>query len=164
MHLTSLSICGCSVLEDFPVKLLTGFEEIAAEDLDGKSVEFVASVASQVDACVSAGTCTDIGNIDEGVCTEDDLVPTRPAENIIRTKFDANPLEERVFPAVVPPVFVEWEEGRVLDDLTGEVLPPDLVKLAKREELTEMYRRSVWTEAPTSECCEMTGKPPIPVR
>ena len=92
------------------------------------------------------------------------MVPTRPPENFIKTKFDADPMQERMVPAAIPPTFVEWEEGWVLDDLTGDVLPPHLVKLAKQEELTEMYRRSVWTEAPPSECIDVAGMPPIPAR
>ena len=42
-------------------------------------------------------------------------------------------------------------------------MPLELVSLAKRDELTEMYRESVWTEIPTSSCTSSTGKPPIPV-
>ena len=164
MHLSSLNICECLVLEDFPINLLTAFEKILGTDVKGKSTEFVASVASQVDAYVSAGICTDISNIDEGGCADDYMVPMRPADNIIKTKFDANPLEERVVPPAILPTFAEWEEGRVVDDLTGEVLLGDLVKLAKREEITEMYRRSVWSETSSAECIEVTGKPPVPVR
>ena len=39
-----------------------------------------------------------------------------------------------------------------------------LVTVAKREEISEMYRRSVWTETLTEACIRDIGKPPIPVR
>ena len=61
-------------------------------------------------------------------------------------------------------VFTNIPEYSVVDDLSGDPLPASLVTLAKREEITEMYRRSVWTETSTSECVNATGKPPIPVR
>ena len=48
--------------------------------------------------------------------------------------------------------------------MSGEPLDGQLVTLAKREEVTEVYRRSVWTEAPVAECVRDTDKPPIPVR
>ena len=56
-----------------------------------------------------------------------------------------------------------WKSS-LKDDLSGEPLDNAFVRLAKREEITEMYRRSVWTEAPDSACVRDTGKPPIPVR
>ena len=34
-----------------------------------------------------------------------------------------------------------------VDDLSGEPLDPALTIAAKREEVTEMYRRSVWLES-----------------
>ena len=51
-----------------------------------------------------------------------------------------------------------------MDDLSGEPLPPPLVTLAKREEVTEMYRREVWIERSVEDCFRDIGKPPIPVR
>ena len=45
-------------------------------------------------------------------------------------------------------VFTNIPEYSVVDDLTGEDLPAPLVTLAKREEITEMYRRAVWKEEP----------------
>ena len=50
------------------------------------------------------------------------------------------------------------------DDLSGEPLDGALVTMAKREEITEIYRRAVWSEAPVEDCIRDTGKPPIPVR
>ena len=44
------------------------------------------------------------------------------------------------------------------------ILSPPLVTLAKREEVTEMYRRQVWIDKPMEDCLGDTGKPPIPVR
>ena len=61
-------------------------------------------------------------------------------------------------------VFTNVPEYSVIDDLTGEELPASLVTVAKREEITEMYRRTVWKEKPVEECFQDTGKPPIPVR
>ena len=55
-------------------------------------------------------------------------------------------------------------EYNLMDDLSGDSLPASLVTLAKREEITEMYRRQVWIEKPIEECMKDTGKPPIPVR
>ena len=51
-----------------------------------------------------------------------------------------------------------------MDDLSGEPRPASLVTLAKRDEITGMYRRQVWIEKPIEECMKDTGKPPIPVR
>ena len=39
--------------------------------------------------------------------------------------------------------FTDIPEYNVVDDLSGESLPAPLVTLAKREEITEMYRRQV---------------------
>ena len=46
------------------------------------------------------------------------------------------------------------------DDLPGEALDGQLVTIAKPEEVTEIYRRTVWTEAPVADCIRDTGKPP----
>ena len=56
--------------------------------------------------------------------------------------------------ALDPPgklVFTNVPEYSVIDDLTGEELPASLVTAAKREEITEMYRRTVWKERPVDE-------------
>ena len=63
-----------------------------------------------------------------------------------------------------PLVFTNVLEYSVVDDLSGEPLAPPLVTLAKREEVTEMYRREVWVERSVEDCLRDTGKPPIPVR
>ena len=55
-------------------------------------------------------------------------------------------------------------ESNLVGDLSGKTLVPKLVTAAKREEITEVYRRGVWKERPVEECYEKTGKPPIPVR
>jgi len=49
-------------------------------------------------------------------------------------------------------VFTDVAEYCLTDDLSGEPLDGQLVTLAKREEVTEVYRRSVWTEAPHADC------------
>ena len=51
-----------------------------------------------------------------------------------------------------------------MDDLSGEPLDPTLTTLAKREEITEIYRRSVWLDRWVEYCYRDTGKPPMPVR
>jgi len=61
-------------------------------------------------------------------------------------------------------VFTDMAEYSLTDDLSGEALDGHLVTLAKHDEITEVYRRSVWTEAPVEDCIRDTGKPPIPVR
>ena len=44
-------------------------------------------------------------------------------------------------------VLKDWLERDVVDELTGEYLPPDLLRKAKIEELLEVYRRGVWRES-----------------
>ena len=62
-------------------------------------------------------------------------------------------------------VALPWEKkGRPSYTLVGEVLPLEMVKSAKREELFEMCRRSVRTETSIADCVKVTDKPPIPVR
>ena len=43
-------------------------------------------------------------------------------------------------------------------------MPAPLITLARREEITEMYRRKVWVEKSVEDCLRDTGKLPIPVR
>ena len=61
-------------------------------------------------------------------------------------------------------VFNEINEYSLTDDLSGEALDGHLVTLAKREEITEVYRRLVWSEVPVADCFRDTGKAPIPTR
>jgi len=61
-------------------------------------------------------------------------------------------------------VFTNVPEYSVVDNLTGEDPPASLVTIAKREEITEMYRRAVWKEELVEDCYRDIGKPPIPVR
>ena len=44
------------------------------------------------------------------------------------------------------------------DDLTGKPLDHELVTGAKREELTEMYRRQVWVERYIEDCIKGYGQ------
>ena len=60
-----------------------------------------------------------------------------------------------------PVVFTNVPEYSLVDDLSGEPLPPPLVTLAKREEVTEIYRRERWIERSVEDCFRDTGKPPI---
>ena len=50
------------------------------------------------------------------------------------------------------------------DDLTGQLLPPDLVKLARAKELEYFNGKLVWEKRPMAEARRVTGKPPITVR
>ena len=50
------------------------------------------------------------------------------------------------------------------DDLTGQLLPSDLVKLARKKELEYFDGKVVWEKKPMSEARRVTGKPPITVR
>lgn len=104
------------------------------------------------------------GSLYEGEYLDDDVAPMIPPQEIANCKFDLELVGERVVPKSVLLAFVEWEEKNGVGDLIGEELLPNLVKLAKCEELSEMYRRSVWTEASLKDCSEKTGKPPIPGR
>ena len=57
-----------------------------------------------------------------------------------------------------PLVCTNVPEYSLVDDPSGDPLPPPLVTLAKREEVTEMYRRQVWIEMPMEDCLRDTGK------
>ena len=46
----------------------------------------------------------------------------------------------------------EWIERDIIDDMTGEHLPPELVSKAKVEELMEIHRRGVWKKVAVQEC------------
>lgn len=61
-------------------------------------------------------------------------------------------------------VFTDYVENDIVDDITGEWLPADLVRQAKVEELADMYRRGVWAEVPTTSCYTQTNAGPISVR
>ena len=50
------------------------------------------------------------------------------------------------------------------DDLTGRLLPPDLVRAARAKELAYFEAREVWTKQPVGEVRRATGKPAISVR
>jgi len=50
------------------------------------------------------------------------------------------------------------------DDLSGEALDGQLVKLARAEEMTEFDKHTVYTKVPLKECWDVTGKAPIGVR
>lgn len=156
---------------DFPVELVPGLGSVVPEDcLDDPAAlrhalrDGVISLASFMDRCGGAASCTATGNLHEGDYVGDEAILEMPTEDVVKYRCGPDELPERVVRAAILHTFVNWEEKYVIDDLTGEVLPPDLVKFAKRDELSEMYRRSVWTEVPVSESIEKTGKPPIPVR
>ena len=61
----------------------------------------------------------------------------------------------------------EWEEAMqgAWDDVhEGHSLDPEKVKEGRKEEITFMEGRGIWTVRPTKECWESTGAKPISVR
>ena len=50
------------------------------------------------------------------------------------------------------------------DDLTGLLLPPELVRAARAKELEYFNAKEVWEKRPMGESRRITGKPPISVR
>ena len=50
------------------------------------------------------------------------------------------------------------------DDLTGQVLDPELVKIARAKELEYFEAKLVWEKRMMGEARRVTGKPPITVR
>jgi hypothetical protein len=50
------------------------------------------------------------------------------------------------------------------DDLTGQLLPPELVKAARAKELEYFEAKQVWEKRAMGEARRVTGKPPITVR
>ena len=54
--------------------------------------------------------------------------------------------------------------GKYKDDLTGQALRDDLVKLARAKELEFFCSKGVWLKVPRQRSYERTGKPPISVR
>ena len=54
--------------------------------------------------------------------------------------------------------------GKCKDDLTGQALRDDLVKLARAKELEFFCSKGVWLKVPRQRSYDRTGKPPISVR
>ena len=54
--------------------------------------------------------------------------------------------------------------GTHVDDLTGQLLPPELCRKARATELDYAKDREVWTMRKVSEALRRQGKPPITVR
>ena len=50
------------------------------------------------------------------------------------------------------------------DDLKGQVLPPDFMMAAKKQELDHFDGKVVWEKCPLDEARRMTGKVPITFR
>ena len=151
--MSSLAICECPAAEDFRSDLVP---EVFSVDYDG--------VLSVAESCDSTGIGAVVGAWEEEVCGADEPITLVPSNESLKTKFDPEQNRQRIVPAAILPTFTEWSDEGLFDDLTGEILPADLVKAAKKEELSEMYRRSVWTEVSVADSMEATGRPPIPVR
>jgi hypothetical protein len=54
-----------------------------------------------------------------------------------------------------------WSAGETYDEITGAVLPPDLVRQARAEEIKFMLDWGVWERALVTDCWRETGKAPI---
>ena len=54
-----------------------------------------------------------------------------------------------------------WPAKQTFDEITGAVLPPELVKQARAEEIKFMLDWGVWERAPIAECWRDTGKAPV---
>jgi hypothetical protein len=54
-----------------------------------------------------------------------------------------------------------WPAADTHDEITGAVLPPNLVKLARAEEIKFMLEWNVWERATIADCWKETGKAPI---
>ena len=150
VDMNMVGISECLASEDFLVELALGLGPVIPEyRLDDPVVlrhglrSGVVSPASSMEQCEGMASCTVTGNLHEGDYAGDEAIAEMPFEDTIKSRFDPGELPERVVPAAIFPTFVDWEDKSVVDDPIGDILPPDLVKLAKREELSEMYRRSV---------------------
>ena len=56
------------------------------------------------------------------------------------------------------------EEGVYIDDVSGCVLDPKLVRLARLEELQEIHSFKVYEKVPISGCIQVAGRKPIDCR
>ena len=61
-------------------------------------------------------------------------------------------------------VFKVGRNERYVDDLTGQQLPPELCRAARKTELDYFKDKEVWVMKQVSEALRRTGKPPITVR
>ena len=58
----------------------------------------------------------------------------------------------------------EEEEVGAWDDVHGGDLPIGKVREARKEEVGFMQTRNIWSEVPTKECWDKTGRRPVSVR
>ena len=84
-------------------------------------------------------------------------------------------MEGQDLPAVLPCFHLTNDKGSVLkvqvegdkvfrDDLTGQLLDPELVRAARKKELEYFDGKDVWVLRPIDECRRVTGKAPVTVR
>ena len=112
---------------------------------------------------------------DEG--DQDEDVAGRPVQSVelVRAFLDRQAQNKDILEVCEEPVnYADGEEidedmdqlgdGYVYDELTGEALSPKLVRAAKDDELSEVYRRKVWDEVDEDECLRETAAKPIPTR
>lgn len=130
------------------------------QDIGGEIIVELLQVGEQVSESPSevdrsgAVIRTTAGSLHEGGYAGVDLIPTLPPSEIISSHFDPFIVGERIVPEAALASFAKWNEKDVVDDLIGEELPLDFVNSVKCEELSEMYRRSVWAEVPVQDCMD----------
>ena len=54
--------------------------------------------------------------------------------------------------------------GGFIDDVTGQTLPPELVRAGRLDEKAGVLKHNVFTKGPTKQCFDRTGSPPIGTR
>ena len=54
--------------------------------------------------------------------------------------------------------------GGFIDDVTGQPLPPALVRAGRLDEKNGVLKHNVFTKVPISQCFANTGKPPVDTR
>ena len=58
----------------------------------------------------------------------------------------------------------DYSYAEFFDEISGEALPPELVRAARKEELEYVKQMNVYTEVPVEECIRSTGRKPISVK
>ena len=133
--MSTVRICECMAEENFPVCLAPGLDAGAPCDHLQCSAISRSAFRGSITSLISA----------VGFCGS--TVIRAAADPRLRPSiWSRSRATWRVAPTAILPTFVEWSEIGVVDDLIGAILPVELVTAAKKEELSEMYRRSVWTE------------------
>ena len=56
------------------------------------------------------------------------------------------------------------DQKKVIDAMTGQELPYDLVMIARKKEMDYFKSKGVWAKRTIKECLEITGRPPVTVK